>query len=91
MSEDNKPVSLVKRVFIFGLFAGFLITSCSHSQVPQFNKITAFNYLKKQCNFGPRNPGSEGHTKCLRFLVKEFKQTADTVIKQPFIFWLNLL
>lgn len=25
MSEDNKPVSLVKRVFIFGLFAGFLI------------------------------------------------------------------
>ncbi len=25
MSDENKPVSLVKRVFIFGLLAGFLI------------------------------------------------------------------
>jgi len=72
--------------FLEILLTGLLTTSCSYSQVPQFNKISAFNYLKKQCNFGPRNPGSEGHRECLRFLVKEFKQTADTVIKQPFIF-----
>ncbi len=72
--------------FLKILFAGLLITSCSRSQVPQFNKIRAFGYLKTQCSFGPRNPGSQGHRKCLSFLVKEFGQTADTVVKQPFIF-----
>ena len=72
--------------FLKILFAGLLTTSCSRGQVPQFNKIDAFNYLKKQCAFGPRNPGSEGHTKCLRFLVEELRQSADTVVKQPFMF-----
>ncbi|MEI6915120.1 MAG: M28 family peptidase [Armatimonadota bacterium] len=44
-----------------------------------FDATSAFNDLKKQCEFGPRNPGSEGHRKCLEWIVSETKKTADTV------------
>ena len=62
----------------------FLFASCSHSQVPTFDQFHAFEYLTKQCSFGPRNPGSEGHEECLRYLVEELRQYADDVVKQPF-------
>ena len=61
-----------------------LFSSCSHSQVPNFDETHAFEYLKKQCSFGPRNPGSEGHEECLRYLFEELGQYADDVVKQPF-------
>ena len=54
-------------------------------QVPEFDEERAFDYLEKQCDFGPRNPGSEGHRNCLRFLVEELKKSADTVEEQPFL------
>ena len=63
-----------------------LCTSCSRGQIPSFDQDRAFVYLKKQCEFGPRNPGSEGHRRCLEFLVEELQRTADSVVKQPFFF-----
>ena len=50
----------------------------------QFNARRAFQDLVKQVSFGPRNPNSTGHQKCLRFLHNQFKQQADTVILQNF-------
>jgi glutaminyl-peptide cyclotransferase len=62
-----------------------VFSSCSQSQVPAFDQNRAFEYLQKQCAFGPRNPGSPGHQKCLRFLVGELEQMADAVVEQPFL------
>ena len=62
-----------------------LSASCSRSQIPIFNEIRAFEYLQKQCSYGPRNPGSDGHRRCLQFLVEELQQSADAVVKQPFM------
>ena len=41
------------------LIALFLFISCKESN-PIFDENKAFDYLLKQCDFGPRNPGSEG-------------------------------
>ena len=59
-------------------------TSCSQGQIPVFNETQAFDYLRIQCDFGPRYPGSTGHKNCLDFLVKELKTVADRVVQQPF-------
>jgi len=62
----------------------FLSAASLQSQIPDFNEKRAFEYLQKQCRFGPRNPGSSGHRECLEFLVMELRKTADAVITQPF-------
>ncbi len=49
---------------------------------PTFESDNAFKHLEKQCAFGPRYLGSEGHTKCLEFLIAEMKKYADKVILQ---------
>jgi len=50
----------------------------------QFNGQRAFQYLVKQVAFGPRNPNSQGHQACLKFLEQKLKQQADTVLLQSF-------
>ncbi|MCI0561872.1 MAG: hypothetical protein MN733_25580, partial [Nitrososphaera sp.] len=32
--------------------------------VPEFDSQSAFKYLTTQTDFGPRNPGSQGHRAC---------------------------
>ena len=51
---------------------------------PLFSGKNAFDYLLKQTNFGPRNPNSPGHQKCLQFLENELKKYADRVTLQNF-------
>ncbi|MFO7891232.1 MAG: M28 family peptidase [bacterium] len=63
-----------------------LQVSCSNSQVPEFDKNKAFNYLQKQCDTGYRYPGSKGHKECLDYLYTELKKYTDAVAKQPFPF-----
>jgi hypothetical protein len=63
-----------------------IITSWGYSQIPSFNQDKSYYYLKKQCEFGPRNPDSEGHKACLKYLTEELKSNADTVLQQPFLF-----
>ncbi len=53
-------------------------------QFPVFSGKSAYDYLLKQTNFGPRNPNSAGHKLCLQFLESELKQYADKVILQTF-------
>ena len=45
---------------IFILLIGFLFTN-QNIVVPSFDGDQAFEYIKKQCEFGPRYPGSLGH------------------------------
>ncbi|MBN1780429.1 M28 family peptidase [bacterium] len=59
------------------------ISAC-HGQAPGFDKTRAFEALQKQCAFGPRNPGSQGHRACLDYLVSTLGQYTDRVQKQVF-------
>ncbi len=52
--------------------------------VPPFNGREAFRFLTAQTDFGPRNPGSRGHDRCLAYLEQTLVRLVDTVHLQPF-------
>lgn len=54
------------------------------AEIPKFDARKAFELLQRQCDFGPRNPGSEGHRSCSAFLVKTLSAYADKVSTQSF-------
>lgn len=64
------------------LFLLLLLSGCK-SDVPIFSGERAFGYLVDQCQFGPRNPGSEGYRRTSIY-IQEQLQGADTVFVQPF-------
>lgn len=53
--------------------------------VPDFNSDSAFLYVQKQVDFGPRVPNSPAHKKCAAWFVQMFEQQGLTVIQQPFV------
>ncbi len=61
----------------------FFIDSSSQDKI-NFNKKIAFEYLEKQCEFGPRNPSSKGHKACMDFLINEMKKFTKDVYVQKF-------
>ena len=48
-----------------------------------FNAQRAFDMLEKQCNFGPRPPGSVAHRETQNFLFAELQKYANSVALQP--------
>ena len=52
--------------------------------IPQFNADSAYNYVAKQLEFGPRVPGSEAHKQCAEWFIGFFNDKADTVYVQDF-------
>ena len=76
------------------------ITSCDNKQnskpasqpapqvkqvvIPKFNADSAYNYVKKQLDFGPRVPESPAHAQCADWFVNFFNDKADTVYVQNF-------
>jgi len=61
-----------------------ILSSCNNA-VPNFDKGNAFRYLVEQCEFGPRNPGSNGYKQCLDYLQNTLSGFADTILLQPFV------
>ncbi len=59
--------------------------SC-HTVRPEFDALSSFAYLKKQCDFGPRNPNSKGHDDCENYLISELQKYCDRVDVQKFIY-----
>ncbi len=51
-----------------------------------FNAKNAFAYLEKQCEFGPRAPGTTAHQETGVYLFTELEKYADEVVFQPFEF-----
>ena len=51
-----------------------------------FNAKRAFAYLEKQCEFGPRTPGTPAHQKAGAYLLAELEKYANEVVFQPFEF-----
>lgn len=52
--------------------------------VPEFDGRKAFQLLTAQTDFGPRNPGSVGHARCLDYLDRSLRELADTMHLQRF-------
>ena len=52
--------------------------------IPAFDADSAFDYLVKQVDFGPRSPNSTAHEQCLLYLQQEFSRYADTVQLENF-------
>jgi hypothetical protein len=77
------PLSIT--VLFFSHLIGLSKEQNSIKQIPEFSGKNAYDYLVKQCDFGPRNPGSAGHRLCRDYLIKTFQQFADKVSTQPFI------
>ncbi len=62
----------------------FLLQGRVNAMNPGFNSDTAWNYLIKQCSFGPRSPGSIGAKACQDYLMNELKKFTPNVRLQPF-------
>ena len=52
--------------------------------VPEFSSDSAFLFVKKQVDFGPRVPNSPAHKNCAEWFMKEFKRHGLTVVEQKF-------
>ncbi|MBD5183040.1 MAG: M28 family peptidase [Bacteroidales bacterium] len=51
-------------------------------ELGHFNADSAYNYVARQVNFGPRVPGTSSHLACGEFLIDELGKYADTVYVQ---------
>jgi Zn-dependent M28 family amino/carboxypeptidase len=49
---------------------------------PSFNADSAYAYVKKQVDFGPRVPGTKAHAQCAAFFVEKLKSFKLEVIQQ---------
>ena len=52
------------------------------SRVPEFSADSAFLYLKRQVEFGPRVPGSEAHVRTADWLCGELRRHGAEVMEQ---------
>ncbi|MFQ5604298.1 MAG: M28 family peptidase [bacterium] len=88
MSSKNKKNHSTKSVFcIWITFLSLVQTACGNDiqkAVSAFDGQRAFTYLEKQCEFGPRVPGTQAHQACLQFLTSELKSFGAQVSLQNF-------
>jgi hypothetical protein len=52
--------------------------------VPEFNADSAYNFVKRQVDFGPRVPGTPAARACAQYLVGMLNRFCDTVVIQNF-------
>ena len=71
-----------KSIFIF---TTIFLMGCQTSEI-QFDANSSFSWLEKQCEFGPRNPGSQGYYDCKEFFINNLTEFSDTVFTQNFTY-----
>lgn len=76
------------RFWLLILVSAWIVFSCSgedskrlefeeHARnVPDFNADSAYQFVERQVNFGPRNPNSKGHQQAKKYLVNILQQYA---------------
>src|SRR3990172_175378 len=74
------------RSFLPLLLVAILVSGCSSADIPDFDRENAYRFLVKQCDFGPRVPGSDGHRQCKEYLLQTLRLYADEVTTQDFMF-----
>jgi Zn-dependent M28 family amino/carboxypeptidase len=52
--------------------------------IPEFNSDSAYAYVKKQVDFGPRVPNTQSHSLCADYLFNTLNSFADTAVVQAF-------
>ena len=68
---------------VLGLSGFWGLAGC-RKNLPPFDGDHAYEYLIKQCDLGPRVPGTESHAACLRFLTDELRRFGGRVFHQEF-------
>ncbi|MBT3206845.1 MAG: M28 family peptidase [Bacteroidetes bacterium] len=58
------------------------ISKVERISVPKFNADSAYIYVKKQCDFGPRVPNTKAHFLCSNYLKKKMENFGADVIVQ---------
>lgn len=58
--------------------------SVKNVEIPEFNGDSAYLYVQKQVNFGPRVPGSDAWSQCALWFEKMLKPLCDTLYIQDF-------
>ena len=53
--------------------------------IPRFNSSTAYHFVAKQVEFGPRVPNTEAHQATKKWLVSQLKKHGAKVIEQDFV------
>ena len=81
MDKKNIIRSFLLLIFVAGLSCA---SAGAGAEVPEFDSQKAFSYLLKQCEIGPRHPGSPGHRRGREYLQVTLAQYADNVRTQPF-------
>lgn len=77
--------SLHSRVSVFiSLLAAAVVPGCSKPAAPAFSADSAWEYLIRQCEFGPRVPGTPQHAQTVRYLVSQLQEQGATVQMQRF-------
>jgi len=94
---NNFRPSLYVRAVLLGILFQAAFTGCNQHDnqesksaipekpavtVPAFNADSAYDFVKAQCDFGPRTPNTKQHDACAAFLTMKMKAWCDTVIVQ---------
>ncbi len=90
----------MKTAFYIVLIAVLSLYSCSNNKekkaakepeippktvaVPAFNPDSAYNFVKKQVDFGPRIPNTSAHKKAGDYFIEQFKAYGASVTVQDF-------
>jgi hypothetical protein len=89
----------MKKLFLSFFILCLLFIGCQNSKnnktikkeepvsiaAPDFDKDSAFYFVKAQTDFGPRVPNTDAHKKCAQFLQNQLEKYCDKVIVQPFV------
>jgi Zn-dependent M28 family amino/carboxypeptidase len=90
---------MMKKLMILSIILMFITISCHDAKksknikkeeqitisAPNFDSDSAFYFVKKQTEFGPRIPNTEAHKKCAQFLQYQLERYCDKVVVQSFV------
>ena len=82
----------MRKILVF-LLTVIQLSGCSHATqstkteektvyIPEFSKDSAYKYIQKQVDFGPRVPNTKAHDDCAKYLSAELKRFGAEVINQ---------
>jgi Zn-dependent M28 family amino/carboxypeptidase len=89
----------MKQRFIYILLPFLILTGCGESNkqqqkstttekekvsIPVFNPDSAYHYVQKQVDFGPRVPNTPEHAECAQYLYSKLDKFCDTALIQNF-------
>ena len=75
---------LKRAALIPALLLLLVVFSCGEEKGMGFDASSAYGFVKKQVEFGPRVPNTSAHAACADWLVKTLKQWTPDVVVQAF-------